>query len=278
MRVLLFHLIFVLINCTAKKTNLNIKEKIMNKTQEIYYDTLFDSIDYDYYNLSLIYNKSYNSIKIKHKSKIHSSLKEICILGVLCNDKGLEIENSMLNWLLPEYDVYCVYQKYPGIFYEYPALRFAQWFSQIKKIEIILYVHTKGAFHYGDIQKLVIDLWKHEFTNRRKKIYINLLKNNFFDVSLPFRFGICTWYNGMFISNRAFNLINEIEYKPNERHYYESLFRSSNKIKNSIRFKGVLNDNILPSDIGPYGFAFLNYLKREEIKSTVPPAVTAPSC
>ncbi len=36
----------------------------------------------------------------------------------------------MIDWLLPEYDIYCVYQKYPGDLYEYPYLRFAQWISQ----------------------------------------------------------------------------------------------------------------------------------------------------
>jgi hypothetical protein len=39
----------------------------------------------------------------------------------------------MLEWLLPEYDVYCVYQKYPGILYEYPAIRFAKYIINNKK-------------------------------------------------------------------------------------------------------------------------------------------------
>ena len=70
----------------------------------------------------------------------------------------------MLNWLLPEYDVYCVYQKYPGIMYEYPALRFAQWLSLNYNKKIILYVHTKGSFNYNDFQDKVRFVWKHEFT------------------------------------------------------------------------------------------------------------------
>ena len=215
--------IFKLVTCiiiifVEDAQNMNLNESfIKNNSEIIYYENLFNSIQYDFYNLSLIYNNSFNSIKIKHKSNKNSFKKEVCILGVLCNDKGLEIHNSMLLWLLPEYDVYCVYQKYPGILFEYPALRFAQWFSLEYNKPIILYVHTKGAFYPRKEQELVIDLWKHEFTNNRKNIYINYIKNNSVDISLPFRKGTCTWLNGMFISNRAFKLINEIEYYPNNR-------------------------------------------------------------
>ena len=139
------------------------------KNSEVkHYENLFNSIEYDFYNLSLIYNDSYNTIKIKHKSKKILLKKELCIFGVLVNDKGLQIEHSMLDWLLPEYDVYCVYQKYPGILYEYQELRFAQWFSITYDKEIVLYVHTKGAFRVFKKQEEVIELWKNEFTNPRK--------------------------------------------------------------------------------------------------------------
>ena len=138
-----------------------------------------------------------------------------------------------------EYDVYCVYQLYPGELYEYPALRFAQWLSIILNIKIILYIHTKGAFYPNKNQDKVRELWKHEFTNPRKNIYINILKNNLADITLPFRYGVSTWFNGMFISNQAFNLINIIENSKSNRWHYESLFRQP-----SIRFKGILNDSI----------------------------------
>lgn len=205
-----------------------------------YYDNLFNSIEYDNYNLSCIYNNSYNTIKIKHIMKKKNSLNDIvCIFGILVNDKGIEIANEMLEWLNEEYDVYCIYQKYPGNFFEYPALRFAQWLSLIFNIKIILYIHTKGAFYPSKNQDKVRELWKYEFTNPRKNVYINLLKNNLADITLPFRCGVSTWFNGMFISNRAFNLINIIENFKYNRWYYESLFKHS-----SIRLKGILNDSI----------------------------------
>ena len=241
----------ILYECYHKFTffdnNLGNNKFFTNKTSKEYYDYLFDSIENDYYNISLIYNKSYNSIKIKHKSHRKNSKDSIiCILGVLANEKGLKIADSMLQWLLPEYDVYCVYQKYPGILYEYPALRFAQWFSLLFNISVVLYVHTKGAFNQNSGQAKIRTVWRHEFTNPRKDIYIQLLKKNIFDIVLPFRAGICTWFNGMFISKRAFNLTNTIQYK-NNRFNYESLFGSKYP-SIPIRFKGILNDKATPGE------------------------------
>ena len=219
----------ILYECYHKFTffdnNLGNNKFFTNKTSNEYYDYLFDSIENDYYNISLIYNKSYNSIKIKHKSYRKNSKDSIvCILGVLANEKGLKIADSMLQWLLPEYDVYCVYQKYPGILYEYPALRFAQWFSLLFNISVVLYVHTKGAFNQNSGQA---------------KIRTSI-------IALPFRAGICTWFNGMFISKRAFNLTNTIQYK-NNRFNYESLFGSKYP-SIPIRFKGILNDKATPKE------------------------------
>ena len=252
---ILFLIIFIisgiLYECFHKFTffenNLGNNKFFINKTSSEYYDYLFNSIENDYYNISLIYNKSYNSIKIKHKSyRKNSKDSIICILGVLANEKGLKIADSMLQWLLPEYDVYCVYQKYPGILYEYPALRFAQWFSLFFNISVILYVHTKGAFNQNSVQAKIRTIWRHEFTNPRKDIYIQLLEKNIFDITLPFRSGKCTWFNGMFISKRAFNLTNTIQYVSN-RFHYESLFGSKYPSL-PIRFKGILNDKASPKE------------------------------
>ena len=85
----------------------------------------------------------------------------------------MKIADSMLQWLLPEYDVYCVYQKYPGLLYEYPALRFAQWFSLLFNISVVLYVHTKGAFNQNSGQAKIRTVWRHEFTNPRKDMPLN---------------------------------------------------------------------------------------------------------
>ena len=77
-------------------------------------DVIFNSILGDNYNLTSIYSYNYDNIKIKHLTQ-NPKDKIICILGVLVNQVGIVIEKEMLDWLIPEYDVYCVYQKSPGI-------------------------------------------------------------------------------------------------------------------------------------------------------------------
>lgn len=244
----------------------NLNDSNFKESSNEYYEYLFNSIEYDYYNLSMIYNESYNSIKIKHKSNKRNSLNRIvCVFGILVNERGIKISNSMLEWLLPEYDVYCIYQKYPGILYEYPALRFAQWISLNLNISILLYIHTKGASHPIDNQKNVRSIWKHEFTKPRNNIYIKIIEKNIVDISLPFRSGACTWFNGMFISNRAFKLINTIEYNKDDRWFYERLFAYTNNPSVNIRFKGILNDTIFFSnDAWIENNRFLRIFKKEE--------------
>ena len=234
---------------------------ILNKDESEHYDFIFNSINCDHFNISLIFNYSYNSIKIKHKSGKSANNRIPCILGVLANENGLKIENSMLEWLLPEYDVYCVYQKYPGIMFEYPALRFAQWLSLNYNKQIILYVHTKGAYYYNNFQDVVRLVWKHEFTKPYSKKYIRLIEENITDISLPFRNDFCTWYNGMFISYRAFNAIKEIPYyKDILRHYYECLtFKELKESSYIIRFKGVLIDKIESQEVLPITEVLAHY-------------------
>ena len=167
----------------------------------------------------------------------------------------------MLDWLLPEYDIYCVYQKYPGILYEYPYFRFAQWIIQKLNKTILLYLHTKGAFHSLPNQLKVRKIWKNEFKNPRNKIYIKPILENITDISTPFRAGKCTWFNGMFISKRAFDLIPEVSIKK-RRHYYEGgLFSSTN-----IRIKGIIKDKVLPFEIVK---EMNHHLKLQKIKNEI---------
>ena len=193
----------------------------------------------------------------------------ICVLGVLANDRGIEIEKSMLKWLLPEYDVYCVYQKYPGKLFEYPALRFSQWLSIEFNISIILYIHTKGASHPSQDQYYVRILWKNEFTKPKNKLYFNLLKNNSADISLPFRLDYYTWYNAMFISNRAFQLINTIELNLTNRFYYEDFFKNSINCTIPVRLKGVLNDSITSREVYFSLYKYIEELNMISIKNNI---------
>lgn len=199
---------------------------------------LFDSIIEDYYNIASIYDYNYTTIKIKkHKSNKNNSL--VAVLGILVNDFGLKIEKEMLNWLTPEYQIYKIYQKYPGTLYEYPALKFAEWLTEKKNISFLLYLHTKGATHKRlTSDKIIRKFWKNEFTKPRNKLYINQIINNKTDIATPLSNGIYTWYNGMYISKRAFQL-NKI-YPSKNRYLYEYLFENK-----KTRIKGIIAENCL---------------------------------
>ena len=199
---------------------------------------LFDSIIEDHYNIASIYDYNYTNIKIKkHISNKNNSL--VAVFGILVNDFGLKIEKEMLNWLTPEYQVYKIYQKYPGTLYEYPALKFAKWLTEKKNISFLLYLHTKGATHQTiTSDKIIRKFWKNEFTKPRNKLYINQIINNKTDIATPLSNGIYTWYNGMYISKRAFQL-NKI-YPSKNRYLYEYLFENE-----KTRIKGIIAEKCL---------------------------------
>ena len=200
-------------------------------------DVLFNSILGDNYNLTSIYSYNYDNIKIKHLTQ-NPKDKIICVLGVLVNQVGIKIEKEMLDWLMPEYDVYCVYQKSPGILYEYPAIRFTQWILEKLNKSLALYLHSKGASHVSLYQQYIRNFWKIEFKSPRNKIYIKCILNNKTDVSSPFRSNRVTWYNGMFISKRAFDIIGEVPKFINRYLYEGCLFNNTN-----IRIFGIISDN-----------------------------------
>ena len=113
--------------------------------------TIYPIIKYEKekFNLFKIYPKEIakkNTIKIIHQNNENIKNKFLCVFGVLENENGLKIENEINDWLLPEYNVYTVYQKFPGKLYEYPALRFAQWILKKKKKRIFIIYSYKRSF------------------------------------------------------------------------------------------------------------------------------------
>ena len=78
--------------------------------------------------------------------------------------------------------------------------------------------------------------WKKEFTKPRNFIYISEILHNNYDIATPLTNGKMTWYNGMYISKRAFKLNNIIPYK--YRFIYEYYFSNNNtKIKGIVAEK-----------------------------------------
>lgn len=247
-RIEMFATIFIF--CQMIKTISEKKINQLNKTL-FFYHNLFDSIKGDYYDFKSIYNFNYSTIKIKRQPSLNKN-SLTCVFGILVNENGLRIEKEILNWLLPEYNVYKIYQKFPGNLSEYPALRFSQWLTENQNISFLLYLHTKGATHKLDFSaSLIRHLWKKEFTKPRNKIYISLIINNKTDVSTPLSDGPITWYNGMFISKRAF-ISNKISPHKN-RYLYEFIFSD-----NTTRIKGVIAERVKT----PLKF-LINFFKKE---------------
>lgn len=181
--------------------------------------------------------QDYTDISIKHINSNNMS-ERLCVFGILDTPNGLSIADEMLSWITSEYDVYCVIQKAPGGLYEYPALRFAQWLADKTEHEFILYVHTKGAFFKNPTQKMIRNLWKHEFTRLRLQDYIKEL-NNGYDVVCPLTGPDSqTWYNGMIISKNAFSKIKKIV-PQKDRYAFQRLF-------SSLKIKGMLKENVRP--------------------------------
>jgi hypothetical protein len=197
------------------------------------------------FNLFDIYPKNIvesNTITIIHKTK-NSIDKILCVFGVLENNNGKKIEEEMLNWLIPNYNIYIVYQKYPGKLFEYPALKFAQYLIKKTNQTLLLYIHSKGAFYPNrdNIQSVVRELWKYEFSGYNIKKYITPIINNQADVTTIFASrNQTTWFNGFYISDRAFNIIGNLDKKLiKSRHIFETLFLGT-----KARVLGIIENNV----------------------------------
>lgn len=103
-----------------------------------------------------------------------------------------------------------------------------------------------------------------EYKPPRNKIYIKSILNNKTDISAPFRFGACTWFNGMFISKRAFDLISEVPIFEIRYNYEGGLFNLSN-----IRIKGIINDNQTAEELGNEMHKHLRLQKIQNIKNKI---------
>jgi len=149
----------------------------------------------------------------------------ICILGCLNTKNGLIICKEMRSWLDTEHNVFEVHQEPPGKLFVYPAIKCAVD-TAITMNEPVLYLHTKGAanpypLHYKesmmascvnypknakpeDCQKIVRNMWKHEFTGQRLQRYIEEVNKEEPIIVCPFT-GTekYTWQNGFIINPLA---------------------------------------------------------------------------
>ena len=152
--------------------------------------------------------------------------KPLCVFGSMQTERGKEIEQKTLNWLLPVYNVVLV--KHDGTQYEYPALHEAQRLS-IETGRPVLYLHTRGAINRYNTTIPTRRMWKDQFTIHREK-YFSAVKTNDPIVAAPFidHNGVFrTRYNGFIANTAAWEAIGEIQ--PNkDRHFFEYLFDGHN--------------------------------------------------
>lgn len=170
----------------------------------------------------------------------------LCVFGCLLTEEGKKIKEEMLKWLEKEYDVLCIDQKPPGKLFEYPAIKYTCKLS-IETNEPVLYIHTKGAANKipedyehrmmspsidypksatpEDCQKIVRNMWRHEFTGDRAQLYKDAIDVPKPTVSCPHtgreKF---TWNNAWMINTSAAKILDDSLKQYNDRFVYETLF------------------------------------------------------
>jgi hypothetical protein len=164
--------------------------------------------------------------------------KPLCVFGCLLTDEGKRIKNEMLSWLRPIYNVFCVDQEPPGVFFEYPAMLYAAKLS-IDTRQPVLYIHTKGAANKNHLQAKVRKVWQHEFGTEYRRIYWNTVASDQPIVVAPFVSPEgSTWFNAFIMNTAAANILMDViddQTHPismhlaeqNIRYRYEHIFRDT---------------------------------------------------
>ena len=173
----------------------------------------------------------------------YTQKKPMCVFGCLMSERGRQIKQEMLSWIVSKYDVVCVNQEYPGKLFEYPALYFAKLYSE-QKCASVLYLHTKGAFNpsnvYGQVQTR--RMWEEEFIDHYEW-YQTIVANDKLAVAAPFvsdaPWGV-TWTNGFIAGPGAWkNAVVRPPESPHDRYVYEFIFKGVNYTPYSRIFSGV---------------------------------------
>ena len=156
-----------------------------------------------------------------------------CVLGVLGNEEGMRIRDEMLGWICDMYDLITVTQAAPGLLYEYPAIRFAQWYSMEYEVPV-LYLHTKGAANPVPIQCAVRNMWRDEFVVHYMWYRDRAVSADAF-VGCPLTDGKSTWFNGWMANPAAFGRIDTIAVSDNRYQYENDLWDSGKGVRVSGR-------------------------------------------
>ena len=155
--------------------------------------------------------------------------KHLCVFGCLLTKNGIAIKDEMLQWLKPEYHVFCIDQQPPGKLYEYPAIKYACQLA-VDMNKPVLYIHTKGAAHNALVQSYVRKMWKNEFTYPNSMNYFNTVNTDNPTVACPITSSDrITWLNAWVINPSSAKLLLTQLHISDNRLYYEGLFRDNGK-------------------------------------------------
>ena len=160
-----------------------------------------------------------------------TSMKPLCVLGVLRTRLGIKIKEEMLEWLTLLYNVTTVEVDPPNnVEFEYPFLKKACEIS-IENKQPVLYLHTKGAAFDNPTQPLVRECWRREFGNKQELYFDIVTKSVKATATAPltsFINSIC-WFNGFVMNSKAAERINNTLQIAIDRYWYEQkLMKSAN--------------------------------------------------
>lgn len=151
--------------------------------------------------------------------KFSEGEKPVCVLNCLANIRGKAIEQQMLEWLTPLYNIYIV--EHDGTKFEYPGLRFVQTLAENNLVSSpVLYLHSKGAVKVRACSEKVHRCWRLEFGGKSLSRNLEILSTDTPTMITPYaghsinpREGYkgdypVPWYNGWMANLAAIQLLN----------------------------------------------------------------------
>lgn len=152
--------------------------------------------------------------------------KPFCVLGSMQTELGKAIEEELLAWLTPRFNVYLV--RHDGRAFEYTAIKLLKDVMS-RQDKPCFYLHTKGAFYTRKVSHRVRNMWRFEFGDQAEK-YLQAVKGDTPKVACPYTGSDkVTWYNGWCANAAAIRSMNLI--KTDDRFFYEyMLFKNAEVI------------------------------------------------
>ena len=166
--------------------------------------------------------------------------RPFCVLGSMQTDLGKAIEQELLEWLTPHFNVYLV--RHDGRAFEYTAIKFLKDVMSRTNAPCF-YVHTKGAFYVRKVAHRVRNMWHSEFVGRQAE-YLRAVDGDTPKVAAPYAGATkVPWYNGWVANASAIRGMHLI--KTDDRFYYEHrLFTDAEVV--GLRMNDIVLENRKP--------------------------------